>query len=245
MKALFALGLGCALLSACSQDAPDQKMAGTSVGTGNPTEIKLSFTKDGLETPVSGRLEIFLADQNPVFDSLPFAAFAVSEEAGRLLVGGDLADSLEKKIARGGKALPGQNPAALTVNAFFRASTGLEGGITLSLVLDTGKNGASAPGRDEAAKSALRVGPLLRARGQVGSSVAEADEAHVFVPGSPFKSLVDTGRFEIAGIPQGEFPLALSVTVRSETDSLHQISLSKLDRKLNPEKEEVFFPVTD
>jgi hypothetical protein len=55
-------GFACVLaLGAC-----DDRMAGTSVGTGNPTEIEIAFKDDAGTAPITGSLSVYATTQIPV-----------------------------------------------------------------------------------------------------------------------------------------------------------------------------------
>lgn len=84
----FALSLGCALaLWRC-----DTQVAGSSVTTGNPTEIQVSFTGDGQPTALTGWVEVYGATQIPVpgFQPEPLARFQVEDAKDFTLQASDL-----------------------------------------------------------------------------------------------------------------------------------------------------------
>lgn len=81
---IAAMLLGCALVFARCDAGP---LAGSSVTTGNPTEIQVSFTDENGPVALAGRVDVYGSTQVPVpgFDSEPLASVEVSGQKDVIL----------------------------------------------------------------------------------------------------------------------------------------------------------------
>lgn len=201
--AAIALSLGCALaLLRC-----DTQVAGSSVTTGNPTEIQVSFTGDGQPTALTGRVELYGATQIPVpgFQPEPLASFEVEDTKDFTLKASDLeaipdslwpvgsvvGDSLVRfnlVAADGARGLLIKDFAWHPISGGFR-HTGMKTG-------------------DEVGGKALKLSAELEAMTAHAitvhiESLTASHDNYLFIRGSGFVARGDSTAFLFPGLPEG------------------------------------------
>lgn len=200
MAALGGLA-GAFVLSGCAD-----RMAGTSVGTGNPTEIEVAFRDDsGAPVSITGDLSVYASTQIPVegYAPEPLVKVPVSGADRATLKAADfeaLADSLWPKGSRNGD-----------VCAFNVVVTGeSRGGILKDFTWDKSENEFvprnADPKPDVGAKTAIingRLVPLVEFQGTVDTTnFSPAYNHFLFIYGTGYVSKVSQGRFLLPGLPQ-------------------------------------------
>lgn len=192
----------------------DTMMAGTSAGTGNPTEIQLGFLDSTGPAPFTGWVDVFAATQIPVpgFRSQPLAHFQVDNAREFVLKGEDLAsitDTLWPQSSRDGDSLVRFNVVA----------TGEKTGVILrGFGYRVLSKDFSMAGVDSARKvNEERVGvkaalmPLVEAHAKMDPrSLDFKDKNYLFVYGTGISAKVDSGsgRFTFARVPKGHHEIA-------------------------------------
>lgn len=205
-------GLAGALVLACGAD----RMAGTSVGTGNPTEIEVAFQDDaGAPLSISGDLSVYASTQIPVqgYAPEPLVKLAVSGSDRATLKAGDfqaLADSLWPKGSRNGD-----------VYAFNVVVTGESKGAVLKGFTwrqADGEFGVRSEGEKPTAgtKKSSITGPLLPLVTFQGTmditAFSNVHDYHLFLYGTGYTSKLSNGTFLLPKVPmekQVGFLLAL------------------------------------
>ena len=151
-------GLAGALVLSCGTD----RMAGTSVGTGNPTEIEVAFRDDtGAPLSISGDLSVYASTQIPVegYAPEPLVKLAVSGSDRATLKAGDfraLADSLWPKGSRNGDVY------AFNVVVTGESRGAIVRGLTWRKDLNRFVLRAEDPKIDEGVEKASIKGPLVQ-----------------------------------------------------------------------------------
>lgn len=181
-------------LGGCDHD----RLAGTSVGTGNPGLVTLGFQEGSTAARVRGRVALFAADHNPLVDSLPLAAFAVEDEDSLVLPLESLPPS-----RRG----PGSTPdSLLLVNVLLQTADGRGAwlpGVALAPRPGGRPSGLPRPRID------LMVVPLDTIRGMVGSDDVEGERRYLTLFGSPFFGRITGREFGLLSVPRGRYEARL------------------------------------
>lgn len=203
----FALSLGCALaLLRC-----DTQVAGSSVTTGNPTEIQVSFTGDGQPTALTGRVELYGATQIPVpgFQPEPLATFEVEDAKDFTLKSSDLEtipDSLWPVGSVDGDSLA----------RFNLVVSGAKEGTILRDLAYRFKAGEFAPpeadGKQVAEKRArisAEINPMTGYQAFIDPASLDPERhTFLFLAGTGYVAESEDGLFAFPGLPEGNHSLS-------------------------------------
>ncbi|MDB5105494.1 MAG: hypothetical protein JWP91_3183 [Fibrobacteres bacterium] len=205
--ALCGLAAGFALLRC------DMQTAGTSVGTGNPTEIIVSFQGDSGSESINGTMDVYAYTQIPVpgFSPEPLVRVGIAGAMHAALKAATfqaLADSLWPKTSiedgayRFNVVVTGEHSGSILKGFSFRRKTG-------DFVL-----------RAEDAKKALRnenvatvwgaMAPLAAFECSIdpGSLIAQKDH-YLFLYGTGFQVKGDSGRFVFPAMPKAAYQVSM------------------------------------
>jgi hypothetical protein len=187
----------------------DDRVAGTSVGTGNPTEIQVGFRdSSGAPVAMTGTLKVYASTQIPVegFAPDPLLSMQVEGATSATLKAEAfqaLADSLwPKESVEGG------------TRKFNLVLIGSNKGFVLSgFGVGKAADGFSPrAGDDIAAWSGTKanvtavLSPLDSLSGSVDTTTFTAKwDYHLFVYGTGFASKIVKGRYSLAGVPRGRY----------------------------------------
>jgi hypothetical protein len=184
---LFTGALLAALFGGCLQD----KVAGGSSEVDNP--VLMAFIDSaGAPITATGTISIYRADQNPALDPYPLLSRQIEHASSIKLSAGDFAQGLN-------------TDSTYSYNVLLINNDGSSGALLLNLSYQP------ATGRyvlDSAVVVRVNV-PVVR----LVRYVAYLDEAgdtglvRVFIPGTPFQSVVVDSAFIIDGVPEGTHPL--------------------------------------
>jgi hypothetical protein len=183
-------------------------MAGTSVGTGNPTEIEVAFTGGSGSVAVSGSMDVYAATQIPVpgYAPAPLLRIPVANvrhaglKASALAAVADTlwpASSVEAGIRRFNVVVTGTDQGAILTGFAFRKD---EGDFELrpedSAAVRTGnvaavKGTLTALAPYEAAMDPKRISPNW--------------DYYIFIYGTGYMGKANQGLFSIPGLPQGQY----------------------------------------
>lgn len=203
----WAILLGCGLaLVRCGGD----RVAGSSVTTGNPTEIQVSFTGENGPVALAGRVEIYAATQVPVpgFRPAPLARREVDGKSFTLTASlfEGIADSLwppgsleGDSLARFNLAITGGSQGAILRNLAFRLK---EGGFTL-------EEGIGTEGAGGAVSLKAGLTNLVEYKAFIDpGSLESARHNYLFLLGTGYAAKSDSGKFTFPAIPAGSHPLS-------------------------------------
>lgn len=229
----WALALGCAL--AFVRCADDQ-VAGSSVTTGNPTEIQVSLTDaGGGPVALSGRVEIYASTQIPIpgFRPEPLARFEVGGDTFTLDAGRfeGIADSLWAKgslegdsLAKFNLVITGADKGAILGDMAYRLKDG-------KFKLNAGTFKAGKAG---AAKISALVSGFSAYQATLDSSILGLRRHHyLFIRGTGYFARSDSARFVFPALPVGSHnPILISIPTKesqatSPQDSVELYSLEK------------------
>lgn len=183
------------------------RVAGTSVGTGNPTEIAISFRDEaGAVVPVTGSIHVYAATQIPTFASAPLFSVdvnaATSGSIGTQALAG-VADSLWAEGSTEGASrkfnlvVQGQDQGVILKGFTWRKDEGRFG-------LRSEDGDAIRNGNRATIKGGLT--PLVTLSGSVDTlDFYSKWDYHLFVYGTGFTSKIENGRFSLVNIPRGEY----------------------------------------
>jgi hypothetical protein len=205
--AALALSLGCGLaLLRC-----DTQVAGSSVTTGNPTEIQVSFTGDGQPTALTGRVELYGATQIPVpgFQPEPLASFEVDGKEMFTLKAGDLngiADSLWALGSKEGDSLvrfnlvvTGEREGAILRDLAYRIK---EGEFAL-------QEADSKRVVEDRARIVAKINPMTDYQAIIDPSRLDPDRLlFLFLAGTGYAAESDGGFFAFPSLPEGSHSLS-------------------------------------
>lgn len=228
----WALGLGLlAALSGC-----DDRLAGSSVTTGNPTEIQVALTENGSPAAFTGRVEIHGATQIPVpgFSPEPLASFELKGASVLRLAAASFAGIADS-------AWPVGSALGDSVRLFNVVITGANSGAIVSELEYRKKEGTfgvsdhnSLPEGQSVLGVKANLAGLTSLTGRISPETLYFLKDHyVFIPGTSAFALADSGRFELKGIPKGKYsPALVSVWRKGQfnsgtQDSLEVFSLSQ------------------
>ncbi len=190
---LILMGLGC-----------DMQTAGTSVGTGNPTEIQVAFTQDVAGTPLSGRLELYATTQIPVpgFHPSPLATVAFSH-ADKVAITSDALKNVADSLWPAG---------SVEGDSIYHFNLVVMGDSAGAVVRDFGWNklskgftvvtGALRSGDVEAISVGLK--PWAPAAVRIDSAeLSPNKDNYLFLYGTGFSARGVGGRFDFSALPPG------------------------------------------
>ena len=193
------------LMLACCED----QVAGTSVGTGNPTEIQVSFRDDSdRAVSLTGALRIYASTQVPVsgYRPEPLLTVPLSGSVSASLKPvhfSGLTDSLwpQGSISEGvlwfNVVILGADRGAILSGLGYRKATA-DFIVKAQTEVSLGQTGI--------ATRRLRVAPLVAFRGSVDTAAfSPALDYHLFLYGTGFTAKVNHGAFEIPGMPDGSY----------------------------------------
>jgi hypothetical protein len=200
----------CAAAALLALSGCDERLAGTSVGTGNPTEIELGFRDAQGSAALSGRVSVYASTQIPVegYRPAPLLEYEVKDASSALLTAADFAALPESVWAKGS--------VAKGIHSFNVVVTGASQGSILAgfgfdkakghFVLPPEDQGAvwDADGARAAVKDSLRA--LTDFRGTVDTSnLSRYNYYHLFLYGTGFSAKVQDGEFVLRGVPDDEY----------------------------------------
>lgn len=231
--ATWAILLGCGFaLMRCGHE----QVAGSSVTTGNPTEIQVSFTGGNGPEAIAGRVEIYAATQVPVpgYRPEPLARHDVNGSTFTLTASHfeGIADSLWAEGSRQGDSLRSFNLVITGAN---------QGAIMEDLIFHLGQGGFSrASGgwkNQQGVKASLEAGlsGLTAFTATMDTVGLSGRRVHfLFLYGTGFHARNNGGVFEFPAMPAGPHkPYLISIPTRefqstSPTDSLNVYNLDKV-----------------
>jgi hypothetical protein len=197
-------GFACVLaLGAC-----DDRMAGTSVGTGNPTEIEIAFKDDAGTAPITGSLSVYATTQIPVEGYAPEPLLQVdvagaSQATLKATAFAALADSLWPKGSKNDSerffnvVVTGEEQGAVLKGFTWRKAD-----TSFGLRAEDEKVKA---GETRATVKSLLV-PLVAFRGTVDTASFNLfANYHLFIYGTGFKAQVEHGTFSMAKVPKDKY----------------------------------------
>jgi hypothetical protein len=197
-----------ALAAACAFFACDLQTAGTSVGTGNPTEIEVAFKNDSGSVYITGTMEVYAATQIPVpgFSPDPLIRMPVSGASHAALQAealAALADSLwpatsvENGLYRFNVVVTGEAEGSVIKGFVFRKDSG-------DFVLEpkyekTPRNPGSA-----LVKGGMEKLVSIACAIDTTDLLSNFDD-YLFLYGTGFKTKEAEGGFIFPSIPKGEY----------------------------------------
>lgn len=198
----------CSLAAAMAFIRCDMQMAGTSVGTGNPTEIEVAFKNDSGSVPITGTLEVYASTQIPVpgFAPAPLLSVSVSGETQARLTADEfksIVDSLwpktsvENETYHFNVVVKGEDHGAILKGWVFRKKEG-------DFLLRTEDSTASR--NDNVATVQGVVTPLVEYKGALDpTKLSPYWDYFLFLDGTGYASKGDNGKFSIPKLPLGQY----------------------------------------
>ena len=187
---LSLLSLSAGLLSGCnSQDS----VAGTSSGVDNP-QIVVAFTSSsGSPKTTSGTISIYSSDQNPAVDPDPILQTRIDSETSIQFSRSDFTRSDSDSTQYFNVLLIGDDST---------------GGLLQRLAYNPVKKTFSFAGGSSISKATLSLSALVTDTASINLA-SQGGPQRVFIPGTPFQSVVVDSGFILSQIPPGVFPLHL------------------------------------
>jgi hypothetical protein len=186
----------------------DDQVAGTSVGTGNPTEIEIAFKDDAGTAPITGNLSVYASTQIPVEGYAPQPLLTVdvtgaSQATLKASAFATLADSLWPRSSRNDSecffnvVVTGANSGAVLKGfAWRKADT--------SFGLRAEDEKVKAGVTRATVKSVLA--PLVAFQGTVDTSnFSRLLDYHLFIYGTAYKAKVEHGVYMMPKVPKDKF----------------------------------------
>ncbi len=200
----------CAVSAALLWVGCEDQVAGTSVGTGNPTEIQVSFRDDSdMAVAVTGTLDVYASTQIPVSGyrpapliSIPLAS--VNRASIKVAAFKALADSLWPKGSQdNGKYLFNLVVKGDTRGAVLRGFSFRKSNSDFLLRVEDGKVSVDAGG---AAAIKGAVHPMVAFGGTVDTTTfSEVLDYHIFLYGTGFTAKIEHGSFSLPKMPDGNY----------------------------------------
>ncbi len=186
----------------------DERVAGTSVGTGNPTEIQVGF-KDGTgSAALTGRVSVYASTQIPVegYRPDPMLEYDLHDAGYASFKAADFAALPESLWAKGS--------VANGIHAFNVVFTGAtQGSVLTGFGFDKSKGAFVLRPGDAAAvwsedRDLARVKDSLRMLVDMSGTMDTAGigmyiDYHLFLYGTGFTSKIKQGSFTLRGVPDG------------------------------------------
>jgi hypothetical protein len=187
----------------------DGLLAGTSVGTGNPTEIQVAFRDStGAPVAVTGSLQVYASTQIPVPGFAPNPLLTVD-------VAGASSASLKAEAFRGlADSLWPKGSIDSGARKFNVVLIGRKEGFVLSgFRFQKAAEGFSPRAEDDKAawtgvKAVINgvVAPLDTLVGSVDTSTFSQNWSyHLFLYGTGFESKIEKGKYRFSGLPRGRY----------------------------------------
>lgn len=235
------LGLAATLIGAVLLCRCDMQTAGSSVGTGNPTEIRLGFTGgDGAPRALTGKVDVYAATQIPLagFHPEPLASFA-AEAATSVTINADalksVPDSLWPAASREGDSVfrfnvvvTGDKVGAILQGLRYRVKDG-----EFSRIDSVMKAGAAADVAEMSSQLAATadysffIDPKPFPLGK---------DTYVFISGTGFVAKSDSGTFLLKSLPGGKYDpslIFLAQPGQGQTGQQDSVQLYGLSAPLN------------
>jgi hypothetical protein len=186
----------------------DLQLAGSSVGTGNPTEIEVAFRDDSGSVPITGTMAVYASTQIPVpgFSPEPLLTVPVTAADHGTLKAEDFASIADTLWPKGS-----------VENGLYRFNvvvTGeTQGSIVKGLVLRMQQRDfvlrdqdATAPRKEGVVTVQGAMAPLVTFEGALDTDTMNSDwDYFLFLYGTGYASQGDHGHFSIPKLPQGQY----------------------------------------
>lgn len=187
----------------------DDQVAGTSVGTGNPTEIQVSFRNDSdAAVALTGSIRVYASTQIPVGGFLPAPLLTIPVDGGNHA--GLKADAF--------KSLADSNwPKGSIENGIYKFNLVVTGQTSGTVLHGFSLNKIKGEFQLRPQDSALVVhenvatikgglAPLITLSGNVDTTTFNAKwYYHLFIYGTGFTAKIEHGEFAIENIPTGQY----------------------------------------
>jgi hypothetical protein len=197
-------GFACLLaLGAC-----DDRMAGTSVGTGNPTEIEIAFKDDAGTAPITGSLSVYATTQIPVEGYAPEPLLKVdvagaSQATLKATAFAALADSLWPKGSKNDSerffnvVVTGEDQGAVLKGFAWRKADTSFGLRAEDEKVKAGATKATVKGL---------LAPLVAFQGTVNTAnFSLVHDYHLFIYGTGYKAKIENGIFSMPKLPNQKY----------------------------------------
>lgn len=205
--AAWAILAGCGLALVRCED----RLAGSSVTTGNPTEIQVGFTGENGPVAISGRVDIYGATQVPIagFHHEPLATYDVNGKEDFLLNASrfdGIADSLWPMGSKDGDSLvrfnlvvTGVKQGAILRNLVFLLNQG-----KFMLMDGSWKEGAGGVGL-----VSVGITDLVEYNAVIDPKILSDKRLnYLFLKGTGYSAKSDSGHFRFPGVPMGTHPIS-------------------------------------
>lgn len=201
----------CAVVAALALAGCEDRVAGTSVGTGNPTEIQVSFRDDAdAAVSLTGTMKIYASTQVTVsgYDPDPLFSIPVPASSKAALKAGDFA-SLHDSLWPAGSVqadarkfnvviLGGDHGGVLTGFAYLKDKGAFE------LRAEDTKPVWDASGRSAAIRG--RIKSLVEFKGAIDTTKLSGSlDYQLFMYGTGFTAPVLGGTFSFPKLPEGQY----------------------------------------
>ncbi len=217
----------------------DDKVAGTTSSTENPSIITMAFKAGAASKKITGQMQIYSAQHNPVFDSLPLAVFPLDVQDS-ITITKKVIDS----IVRNGKPDSTATTDSLYGLNFLVYSNVNEGGITRGLVYDY-KAGRFLDRGNPVKNPVMEIDSLIHYEG--GLKIGSAESAlvnYLYITGTPYFTILnnETGRFSFKQMSKGGYKVLFLPTGYKVTGPI-TYNIIALDDSLRTDSSHVFTPV--
>ncbi|MDB5047533.1 MAG: hypothetical protein JWO30_604 [Fibrobacteres bacterium] len=186
----------------------DLQMAGTSVGTGNPTEIEVAFKNDSGAVPITGDLSVYASTQIPVEGYAPAPLLKVNvngmtQASLNVKAFQSLPDSLWPKGSKNGSnfmfnvVVTGDSQGVILKGFTWRKA---EGDFVLR------DEDQKPPGNGATAVIKGQLAPLVAFQGIVDTSnFSLLLDYYLFIYGTGYKAKVERGVFAMPNLPKDKY----------------------------------------
>ena len=187
----------------------DTQVAGSSVGTGNPTEIKIGFTQDGAATAITGTMDVYASTQIPVPGFSPNPILSIPVTSAK-----DATVSAQALAAMADSLWPSTSIEGDTLYHFNLVVSGAtQGTILKSFGLRKGKKDFVPRVEDAGAKKVgdgLEIGAALTALVEVkavidSTALSPTRDDYLFLYGTGYTAKGISGQFKFVGLPKGDY----------------------------------------
>jgi hypothetical protein len=244
----FRMRAWCALTAACAFFACEMQTAGTSVGTGNPTEIEVTFKNDSGSVPIHGVMNVYASTQIPVpgIAADPLVSVPVTDADHAVLAadGFDaVADSLwpRTSVDNGECAfnvvVTGEKSGAVLKGFAYRKATH-------DFVLRA--EDANALRHEQTATVVGPMSPLVELACSMDTTrFSPYQNYFLFFYGTGFRSRNESGHFIFPAIPAGAyqgFLIGIPNPEQPTEGTLDSLSVYEVDREIETGESNPLFP---
>jgi hypothetical protein len=171
------------LLAACGL----KNVAGTSSGVDNPN-LSIHFAKNSKKTSITGSLNIYTSNQNPLLEPLPTISIPIQGEDSTQLSSKNLLTSTVNSL------LKNTSTTITDFNIFIETPNGIEGAV-IGIRFDSSNSSFYQDGRLVNSPLQVNLQDRQRYNGAINFDISDVMAQYAYILGTPYRSIVNGNAF--------------------------------------------------